>query len=249
MLPITRYGLLLLTMVLLAPSARATTFSFGDIAASDVITSITLAADDGTGGATLDFDTSNNSITITSSVTQINFANKAAISGIPIGDVIFSSQVFLNGSYTFIPGINPTVTLGDFTNGAADFTIWDVAGGTTKVLEADYDGAGLRFQARLQVGTVLGEMSGDFTLTGGDADAQSAFGSTGSIDQIFPITQTLNSNLCGIITNCPVATDWLTFSANPTTTLQATSTPEPGSTLLLLGAPAALALRRLTRRP
>lgn len=242
-----RFGILLAALLLAAPSARATTFSFGDILSTDNITAITLAADDGAGGQTFDFDTSTNTITITSSVTAIKFSNKADITGIPIGDVIFSSQVSLNGSFTFVGSSNPVFTFGDFTNGAADFTIWDWAGGAVKVLEGDYQGAGLTTQLIHSGGVVSGEISGDFDVNGGDADAQAAFGATGSIDQIFSITA--GFNLCTTVVVCVpafngFAIDWQSFTANPTSTLQATA-PEPSNTLLLLSAvAAAFALRR-----
>jgi hypothetical protein len=230
-----------------AAPASATSFSFGTIAATDVITSITLAADDGSGGNTFEFDTSTNKLTITSSVTQINFANKPSISGIPIGDVIFSTQLDLSGAFTFVPPVNPTTSSGTFTNGMTDFTIWDVAGGGTSVLEADFTGGGLLVTTRVIAGVVHGELSGDFTITGGDADAQAAFGNAGgSLDQLFPIT--VGTNLCDKTAICSsgtsgLASDWKTFEANPTSTL--VRLPEPAAgLLLLLAAPLLAGCRR-----
>jgi hypothetical protein len=233
-------------LLLAAAPAGATTFSFGTIAATDIITSITLAADDGSGGNTFEFDTSTNTLTITSSVTQINFANKPSISGIPIGDVIFTTQLSLTGAFSYVPPVTPVITSGTFTNGMTDFTIWDIAGGGTSVLEADFIGGGLLVTTRVITGVVHGELSGDFVITGGDADAQAAFGNDGgSIDQLFPIT--VGSNLCNRTVICTlvtsgVATDWKTFEANPTSTL--VRLPEPAAaTLLALAAPL-VALRR-----
>jgi hypothetical protein len=242
-----RLATVVVGLLLAAAPAGATSFSFGTIAATDVITSITLAADDGSGGNTFEFDTSTNTLTITSSVTQINFANKPAISGIPIGDVIFSTQLSLSGAFSYAPPVNPTNSSGTFSNGMTDFTIWDVAGGGTSVLEADFTGGGLLVTTKVTTGVVYGELSGDFVVTGGDSDAQAAFGSTGELDQLFPVT--VGSNLCNKTVICSgpggnsgVATDWKTFEANPTSTL--VPLPEPAAALLLALVAPLLAVRR-----
>jgi hypothetical protein len=241
-------------LLLAAAPSSATLFSFGTIDATDVITSISLASDDGMGGNTFEFDTSTNTLTITSSVTQINFANKGPIAGIPIGDVIFSTQLQLNGAYSFVLPVNPTQTTANFINGLTDFTITDIAGGAVSVLEADFDGLGLEVQTRVLTGVLLGELSGAFTITGGDADAVAAFGNDGgTIDQVFSImTVPLGGNLCNRTVICSaitsgVATDWKTFEANPTSTLLRTlvvSEPYAAALLLLATAPLAARFRR-----
>jgi len=253
----SRLSGLILCLLLLGPgSAEAFTFSFGgSIAASDVISSITLAADDGSGGSTFVFDTSTNTISFTSSVSQINFTNRASITGIPTGKLSFTSVVSLNGSFVFAGN---TFTAGDFTNGAADFTIWDDPGGATvKFLEGEYQGDGLLVTIRAQAGTAIGEISGDYTITGGAADVVAAHGPSGSLDQVFTVGTLVGSNpfpsLCGIVvqnTSSPQClggpNDWLDFEANPTSTLIPDAiVPEPGSALLIgLGLAGLAACRR-----
>jgi hypothetical protein len=234
-------------LLLAAAPAGATLFSFGTIDATDVIESISLAADDGMGGNTFEFDTSTNTLIITSSVTQINFGNNTSISGIPIGDVIFSTQLQLNGSFFYFPASTPTLTRGDFTNGLTDFTITDIAGGGISVLEADFLGAGLRVGTRVITGVVHGELTGTFDVTGGDADVQAAFGNDGgTLNQLFAITA--GSNLCNLTVLCAsgtsgAATDWKTFEANPTSTLIRLPEPHAAALLLLAAAPLAARLR------
>ncbi len=226
--------------------ANATVFSFGTIDATDEITSIQLSADDGSGSPTVDFDTSTNTLVISASVSTINFANKAAISGIAAGDVVFSSTVDLTGAYSFGGPVNPTFTAGSFTNGvAADFSITDIAGGNM-VLSADYVGS-LDLTILAAGFVIRGEFSGEFDLidigTGTDADVAAAWGSSGTYDQLFTIGT--GANLCWQVTNCPVATDWVDWSANTTSTLLPVAVvPEPQGLLLMLSAGGLAALIR-----
>jgi len=246
----------LLGAALCAPSsALAYNFSFGgSIAASDDITSISLAADDGTGGQTLVFDTSTNTLMFTSSVSQINFSNRASISGIPTGALVFTSALSLNGAFTFAGN---TFTAASFANGGADFTIWDDPMGASpvKVLEGNFDGDGLLVTIRTQVTLAVGELSGDYTLSGGNADVVAAHGPSGSIDQSFQAGSLVGSNpfpsLCGVIvenTSLPSCltgpNDWLDFNANPTSTLVPAAVPEPGLAALAFAALGGLAVLR-----
>jgi hypothetical protein len=165
--------------------------------------------------------------------------------------VIFSTQLSLNGAYSFVPPVNPIQTTANFNNGLTDFTIWDVAGGGTSVLEGDFNGAGLQVQTRLQTGVILGELSGSFLITGGDADAQAAFGNDGgTINQVFSIMNNSGlNNLCNKTVVCAsvttgLANDWKTFEANPTSTLVRLPEPHAAALLLLAAVPVAARLRR-----
>jgi hypothetical protein len=233
-------------LLLAAMPAWATNFSFGSVAATDDITSIQMAADDGAGGNTFKFDTTTNVLTITASVTQINFSNRLPITGIPIGDVIFSAQLDQNGAFSYVANIQ---TSGNFSNGIlADFTIWDVAGGAVSVMEGDFIG-GLVVTFLAQGGVIRGELTGEYQVNGGDADFQSAFGPQGDIEKLIT-TQFTGANLCNKIISCTLVTsgapiDWRTFQTNATSTL--TPLPEPSAALLLALAAAPLAALRRSR--
>jgi hypothetical protein len=94
---------------------------------------------------------------------------------------------------------------------------------------------------------ISGQLSGDIDITGGDTDAQLAFGNNGgSIDQVFSIGT--GPNLCGVVVACPpglAASDWVSFTANPTSTI--VRLPEPASLVALGLGMAGLAL--FGRRP
>lgn len=228
---IVRACLLAVSCLCLAPTvAGATSFSFGTITASDTIASIELAADTG-GSTTVSFTTVDDRLVIDASVSTIHFTDGSSISGIPAGSVVFQSTVYVTGTPTYIPPINPVFTSIDFMNGvAADFSIMDLTGGLT-MLAGDFVGA-LNMTAQASGGVVRGEVSGTFTVDtlASDADFAAAFGSQGTFDQLLNLG--LGSNLCGIVTTCP-APDLIDFEANPTSTLMPVAVPEPSLSLLL----------------
>jgi hypothetical protein len=102
------------------------------------------------------------------------------------------------------------------------------------VLEGEYLGGLSVAATRSPTGVITGTLSGDLDITGGDADAQAAFGNDGGeLDQLFTIASGF-PNLCGVVVNCPVglaASDWLSFTGNPTSDI--IRLPEPASLLLL----------------
>jgi hypothetical protein len=123
------------------------------------------------------------------------------------------------------------------------------------VLQGEYDGDGLLVTIRAQVASAIGEISGTYVITGGDADVVSAHGPSGSLDQVFTIGTLAGSDpfpsLCGVIvenTTFPQCltgpNDWLDFEANPTSTLIPDAVPEPGAALLVVAGLAGLLVRR-----
>jgi len=241
-----RLRLWLLSALLLCPAgAGATVFSFGEIKATDEITAIRLAADSGS-GTTIDFTSVDGKLVLEASVAQFDFANKAPITGIPVGDVLFVGTVFIQGAPVFLPFGNPfpTQTFASFDNGAIDWSIWDVAGGGTAVLKADFDST-LDFSA-IDAFLLQGELTGLYDIVGGNADAMAAFGSAGDINASLNFG---NADVCGKLATCPFPTGYKNWSANPTMTLRPVETPEPGALGLLAGPLLAMAVaRRRARR-
>jgi hypothetical protein len=238
--------------------ATAGAFSFlpGGFAPGEKILTITLAPD--TGGApptpTVTFNTVTNQLIFTAAVSAIN--TNVASYGIPIGDVIFNSQLDLNSELLLAPSAPffGGLLTADFTNGlVADFTIIDNADGFNTLLAADYS-APLDFQADTPGGfgfPVTGRFDGDFVVLGSsDANFEAAFGNAGNyfanlsafVSNGTPVT----TDLCVLVAGlCITGVGTLdSFTVNPTATIK--PVPEPAVVVLaLLGlVTTAAALRR-----
>ncbi len=236
----------------LVPGA-AGAYSFGPFNAGEQILSIQLSAGLA-GGPSVTFNTATNQMSFTAAVTEI-VTNQRSIS-IPIGDVLFDSQVTLQTEQVFnpIPLIFGGAINASFLNGvAADLSIVDVGvGGAGLLLAGDYSAA-LQFGASGPAGfglPVTGSLDGDFTVSGGDAGFLAVFGSAGNyfanlvnfISNGVPVT----TDLCVLVENgCttpPAALD--SFTVNPTATIIPIAVPEPALLALLALAGAAVGLRR-----
>jgi len=253
----------LLSLVILwtwALPIPAAAFSFlpAGFAPGEQILSIQLAAD--TGGMpstpTVTFDTVTNQLVFQASISQIN--TTVTSYAIPIGDLIFDSQLTLSSELLLAP--NPPLTNGnlfaEFVNGmVADFTITDVADAGNLLLAADYNPAQLDFQAAAPATAVTGSFSSEFDVLGmSDANFAGAFGSAGNyfanlsnfVSNGVPVT----TDLCDLVVNgdflCITGVGQLdSFTVNPTATIIPLSVPEPGSTsLIALGLLGVLARRR-----
>lgn len=244
-------GLALAVALVLPALAGAVTLSTGDvILGTDQISSIQLAADSG-GGVTIDYDSVTQKLAITASVSTINFVGGGQITGIPTGDIWFSSTLDLVGAPLFLPFFDPAPTFAslNFQNGlVADFTITDLGtGGAGLLMAADYNAL---LNVTIQDGaTVKGELSGTFDVLGSsNTDFKDAFGTEGEFDSLITFGSTTACSL-GIF-DCtgplPALDDW---SGNPTSTLVPTATvPEPTAILLpVLAAVGLLATRRTSR--
>jgi hypothetical protein len=252
---------------LLPASAQATAFAWGTVNASDVITSMTFVT---TSPVSTTYDPGTGIFHLEAWLNQINFANRAPITGIAAfpDKVIFSSDIMLIPS-TF--GVtesalnNPRVLGAGFMNGVLlDLSITDVLSGIP-VLDADYHGnLNLTAQETAPVGIVNGVLTGTMsTLPSGDADVLAAFGPVGRLNGNFtnflsdgspgPNSSPMNNNLCNLVKSdnivytsgapvCGPGYGLDNFSTNANFTI---TVPEPSSALLIgLGLAGLVALRR-----
>ncbi|NNL65275.1 MAG: hypothetical protein HKP30_03430 [Myxococcales bacterium] len=237
---------LMLAMAVLLLPGRASAFSFGTFAPGDTIISIELSAAGISGVAGVVFDTgsdpldpSDDTLTFESSVSTIKMLSGAEFT-VPLGDVIVSSVVSpLAGSEFF-----STVAIGaDMANGiVADLSILDIGpGGAGMLLEADYIGAVSFTASQFFSGfPISGSLSGDFGVTGGDADFTTAFGPQGDFFGELAGwllgtsgSGTAPSSLCDLTAFGTCAFDFASFTANPTTTITPVAVvPEPAAALL-----------------
>jgi len=227
--------------------ASALAFSFGTFAPGEQILSIQVAS----GAPSISFDTGTNTLTFSSPISTIT--TNLAIYNIPLGDVVFDSQVMLSGENVIAPivfafGGQITAT---FMNGSAsDLTITDVAGGFATLLAGDYlSPSFLAFLADTPGGygfPVTGSLDGDFSVDAGMSDAAfaAAFGTAGNyfanLSGFFSDGVAVGSNMCLLID--PVCANSPTgqlddFTVNPAATITPVAVPEAGAAaLLLLGA-------------
>jgi hypothetical protein len=240
---------------LLPASAQATAFAWGTVNATDVITSMTFVT---TTPVTTAYDDGSGIFHLEAWLNQINFANRAPITGIASfpDKVIFSSDIMLIPS-TF--GVtesavnNPRLLSAGFMNGfLLDLSITDVLSGIP-VLDADYQGnLILTAQEVAPVGIVNGVLTGTLsTLPSGDPDVLAAFGPEAKLNGNFtnflsdgspgPNSSPMNNNLCNLVKGDNIvytsamslcgpgyALDNFSTNANFTITV-----PEPSSALLI----------------
>jgi hypothetical protein len=241
-----------ITAAALLLPATSWAFSFGTFAPGEQILSVQLAAGN-LSNPTISFDGTTNTMVFDASVSTIttNFGTY----NIPLGDVLFSSTVMIvGGTEVVVPPFAPFYggdVSASFANGiAADLSIVDVGpGGAGLLLAGDY-GTTLDFLANSPGGygfPIVGNLSGGFTVSGGDAAFVAAFGPGG--DYFANLASFLNgggmpvgSNLCLMIDGgCPGGTTIGSFTVNPAATI--TPIPEPGTVALLAVGVALLARR------
>lgn len=241
-----------LTAAALLWPATSGAFSFGVFAPGEQIQAIQLAAGN-LSNPTVTFDGTTNTMVFDAAVSTIT--TNLGVYSVPLGDVLFSSTV------TIVPGtelvIQPIMfaygglATAGFANGiAADLSIVDVGpGGAGLLLQGDYSG-NLGFTADSPNGwgfPITGNLTGAFSVGGGDASFVAAFGSTGNYFANLASFldgggMPVGSNLCLMIAGgCPGGTTIGDFTVNPNATI--TPLPEPGiAALTALGL--ALAVRR-----
>lgn len=241
----TRMITALAAAVVLLP-ASSWAFSFGSFAPGEKIVSIQLAAGS---SPTVSFDGTTNTMVFDASVSTIT--TNLGVYSIPLGDVVFSSTVtIVSGTEQVIPPFSPVLITAGFANGlAADLSITDVGpGGSGVLLEADYVGV-LEFTASSL--PVVGSLDGTFTVTGGDAAFQAAFGSSGqyfaNLGNFLLSGGMPAVTLCDLVEGgCPAGTTIASFTANPSATI--VPIPEPGVAALLILGLAGVARRQTTVR-
>jgi hypothetical protein len=246
---------------LLPGAASATIFSFGTVAATDIITSLNFT----TGTNKVTYDPGTNVMHVEAYLTTINFSNRPAITGIATDAVLFTSDIMLvGGSFgvTESSANNPRSLVSGFMNGALqDLSIFDTVGGLT-LLDADYVG-NLSFTAS-ETGTIAiplpvnGQLTGSLSiLPTSNADFLSAFGNLGELNAVyasfFSDGVSVGSNLCNLVKSgvgtygsqvCGPGYALDDFAVNTTMTV-IPIIPEPGTALLLgLGLAGVAALRR-----
>lgn len=243
----------------LPTGASATVYSFGTINATDVITSLTFAPS----ATKTSFDPGTNFMHVEAYLSQINFSNRANITGIAPNTVLLQSDIMLvGGSFNVTPvspSTNPSQFSALFTNGLVDLGIFDTVAGLP-LLDTDYIGSlGMSATEVAFVG-VAGQLSADLAiLNSSNADFLSAFGPQGELDAnfsgFFSDGVTVGLNLCRLVqagsltyanpasSTCPGGYALDDFTTNAVITI--VPVPEPGTALLLgLGIAGVAALRR-----
>jgi hypothetical protein len=230
-------------LLALPGAAGATVFSFGEILPTDRISSITI--DPGTGGSqTIVFTAGTSTLQIEGFVSKIFFTDGSSLD-VPLGNVEFSSTVMVSSGPSFVPPVNPISASAGLSNGLTyDFSLIDLAFGIPMVW-GNYDGE-LLLTGVAAGGVARGEISAEINgFMGGDPDFRAAFGTQGTIDNLFALGT--GTNLCNKMVTCSavtsgVATGLKSFSSNPNFIIQVV--PEPASAALLGLGLALLAARR-----
>lgn len=245
----TKITAALAASLLLIPGTSAA-FSFGSFAPGEQIISVQLGAGN-LANPVVTFDGTTNTMVFDASVSTIT--TNLNTFNIPLGDVIFTSQVMIQpGTETVLQPFSPFFggQLGAaLLNGvAADLSIIDVAG-VGVLLEAEYDGT-LAFQANSPGGfgfPIVGSLNGAFDISGGDVDFLAAFGPGGTffanLANFSSGGSPVGGDMCLLIAGgCPGGTTIGDFTVNPNVTI--TPIPEPGVAALLALGLGLLALRR-----
>jgi hypothetical protein len=231
-------------LLALPGAAGATVFSFGEILPTDRIASITI--DPGTGGSQTIVFTAGapGTLQIEGFVSKIFFSDGSSLD-VPLGNVEFSSTVMVSSGPSFVPPVNPVSASAGLSNGLSnDFSLIDLAFGIPMVW-GNYAGE-LLLTGVAAGGVVRGEVSAEINgFMGGDPDFLAAFGTQGTIDNLFALGT--GTNLCNKMVTCSAVTSGLatglkSFSSNPYVIIQVV--PEPASAALLGLGLALLAARR-----
>lgn len=230
--------------------AEAFAFSFGSISASDEIASVVLAPKSG-GVPLVSFNSLTGALTFQADVDEITLVGGTVFDVDP-GDVEFSMSTIMlvPASEIFAPNPFPTFLLAQFFNGITfDLAITDVAGGSTVMLEGEFQLPIVLTVTQQFFGAVLGAMEGDFDVVGGNADFVGAWDSlVGSFDaQItsFLVGGVGVNQACELTTSFGTpglacagvpATGFASWTSNPVVTLQpgAPVVPEPPLAVLSL---------------
>ena len=220
--------------LLQAGTAAANSFSFGSIAATDVIDNLVIGA----AGPTLEYDQTTGWLRLESFITTINFHNRAPLA-IPAGTVTIVSEVQLTGA-TFLPlPFAVQQVTAQFTNGLVDFQIIDTVGtggGPILLLEGDFAGSS-QLSAQVITSVIVGDYSGDLAdaSLAGDADFRAAFGTSGgnfAVNPAFGLPS--GGTLCGVVVNCGAVATLKTFDVAANGEIQSYNPiPEPGTALLV----------------
>jgi hypothetical protein len=208
----------------------ATTFSFGDIDATDQIRTITLNSNsDG-----LSYDSVNDRLTVSAWITEISFWNKPDFTGIT-PNTIQLTAILDQVSAIFIPTTGFVLSVNAlFASPAVDYSIVDMV--TIQLMvEGNFDaGLGLSVgppNLSLINGNFAGDMS-NANMTGGDSDFRSAWGTTASLGGTQVIG--IGSALCGTLVTCgPVEASINDFDAPAALVINTSNIPEPGTALLV----------------
>lgn len=238
-----RLGLALSLLLLLPGMASATTFSFGDIDATDQIQSIIIVGESSGVDYTASTGTTG-TLLIDGYISTINFVNKAPISIDP-NTVTYSSQLDLTVTNFIGPAFSVAAFTAELSNGVTDdFSIIDTVLGLP-VLGGDYDGP-MDLTGSTNSGLVLADFDADVgSGLSGDADVLSAFGTQGVIE--FQVIVGSGS-LCTTILTCPgfgsPDSPALNSFSGPPNGSMAPVIPEPSTALLVGVGLAALTVQR-----
>jgi hypothetical protein len=226
------WAALLAAAALLLPfSARAASFTWGNVDPGDDIASIILTP---VPGATT-YDSGTGALHVEAYVSTINFSNKAPISVAPSTILYMSDLVMVSGSLSVTgAATNPSALTAQFANAmVVDFSYFDTSSAQT-LLAGDFNSGNLLLGAQEQSFglPVRGTMSGNFDVTGGVLDFTNAFGASGHIDGNIPSFTVggvaVGNNICNMLTVCATTgTAMKSWAGPPNLTVQSPGAPIP----------------------
>ena len=249
-------------LALVTPKAAwAFAFSFGTIDASDEIASVVLAPKSG-GVPLVSYNGLTGVMSFQADVDQITLVGGTVFDLDP-GDVEFSMStvMLVGGSAVFFPNPFPTILLADFFNGVTfDLAITDVAGGSTVMLEGEFQIPIEMTVTEQLFGVVVGALEGDFDVVGGNGDFVSAWDSldgsfdaqmasflVGGVGVLQACSLTSSAGTAGLSCFGVAADGFASWTSNPVVTLQpgAPAVPEPALSILALVTLGSIAAARM----